>query len=1006
MSEKAFESFINPDKIYHGTDFWMLNGKLEEDEIIRQLNEMKKQGVYTFIARTYVGLKSDYPGPDFQSKLRVIVDTAGELDMKVFLQAGYMPEDVTGLPKEYSLNYIKIYKKDDIIPDNEKILTSYDDVIFTEWNSEIFLDMFNKDSMDFYIRQSYDEVWSDFHKDFGKTILSIWVDEPSYKGEFLPFPLGIEDMFMEKYGYSITENIPKLYYDIDGYESVRYHYRKLLQDLLEEHYFKGIRTWCNAHGIMASGHLMLEDSLITQISRAGATMPFYKYFDIPGMDVLFTQQNWARGELKNKDDRDYTYREMMMNTPVQVSSIARQEGNEHILCEMYGVTSNNLTFRNQKYMFDFLASHGINHRSVHGIFYSLKGRGKRLYPAHVNYYQPYWNDIHILNDYVASVSRFISLGEAEAETVVIHPLDSAYCEYTCGKATEITGEQKSKINLRKRDASFLNLTNILSLSGCIFDYGDERSIERSGSVDGKFFRIGNMKYDTVVLPDLIEIQKSTLDKIREFSKNGGRVIVLGRTPHLLDGNKVSENLFGDIDNVIYTEEVSQLIPYLKTNKYSLFTEEENRNVMVRRRVDGDSAYYYLFNADGKEEKHVTLTIDGLVKAEMWDAFNKCRKNAKYTHNNGKTEIPVTLEKGSNALIYTEKATDIVTEEGKNEPTVITVSLRPEFDIKRKNPNVLLMEYCSYKKGDGEYSREYPVSAVQQMLVNDDYNGELTQKYTFFAEDSFDGLELALEDAKNHRIFFNGEEVAVEVNGYYMAKAFERVRLPKSKKGINVIELKQDYVPLEKIRRKISSLFETRKGVELEAVYLLGDFSVKAQQEPTRSGDLRYSRRDIILAKEKNSVSGELTKEGYPFFAGNILLSRSFDWKGSTEGLKICLDELDGCICHVKVNGVDCGSFHSYPLTVDISHAVKEGKNEVTFELVNTLRNLLGPWHRPDGEVGAIRSHYGDPDSGWMGIAYDKDTQWYDNRVPDTKFWTDSYMLTPLGLRGLRLEKEI
>ena len=112
MSEKAFESFINPDKIYHGTDFWMLNGKLEEDEIIRQLNEMKKQGVYTFIARTYVGLKSDYPGPDFQSKLRVIVDTAGELDMKVFLQAGYMPEDVTGLPKEYSLNYIKIYKKD------------------------------------------------------------------------------------------------------------------------------------------------------------------------------------------------------------------------------------------------------------------------------------------------------------------------------------------------------------------------------------------------------------------------------------------------------------------------------------------------------------------------------------------------------------------------------------------------------------------------------------------------------------------------------------------------------------------------------------------------------------------------------------------------------------------------------------------------------------------------------------------------------------------------------
>ena len=46
----------------------MLNDKLEADELIHQLREMKKQGVYTFIARTYIGLKSDYPGPEFQSK--------------------------------------------------------------------------------------------------------------------------------------------------------------------------------------------------------------------------------------------------------------------------------------------------------------------------------------------------------------------------------------------------------------------------------------------------------------------------------------------------------------------------------------------------------------------------------------------------------------------------------------------------------------------------------------------------------------------------------------------------------------------------------------------------------------------------------------------------------------------------------------------------------------------------------------------------------------------------
>ena len=94
----AYESFVHPDPMYRGTDFWMLNDRLEEEEIVRQLHEMKEQGVYSFIARTYIGLKSDYPGPDFQSKLRCIVDTAKALGMKVFLQAGYMPECVLDLP--------------------------------------------------------------------------------------------------------------------------------------------------------------------------------------------------------------------------------------------------------------------------------------------------------------------------------------------------------------------------------------------------------------------------------------------------------------------------------------------------------------------------------------------------------------------------------------------------------------------------------------------------------------------------------------------------------------------------------------------------------------------------------------------------------------------------------------------------------------------------------------------------------------------------------------------
>ena len=77
--------FDNPDKIYRGTDFFMLNDRLDEDELRRQIDEMSKRGVASFIARTYIGLKSDYPGPDFMSKMSAMIDEAKKHDMTVFV---------------------------------------------------------------------------------------------------------------------------------------------------------------------------------------------------------------------------------------------------------------------------------------------------------------------------------------------------------------------------------------------------------------------------------------------------------------------------------------------------------------------------------------------------------------------------------------------------------------------------------------------------------------------------------------------------------------------------------------------------------------------------------------------------------------------------------------------------------------------------------------------------------------------------------------------------------
>ena len=257
----------------------------------------------------------------------------------------------------------------------------------------------------------------------------------------------------------------------------------------------------------------------------------------------------------------------------------------------------------------------------------------------------------------------------------------------------------------------------------------------------------------------------------------------------------------------------------------------------------------------------------------------------------------------------------------------------------------------------------------------------------------------MEDAAEHRIFFNGEEIPSAPCGYYLAKSFEKVPLPDTRKGENVIELVREFEPLSKMKSAIGSLFQTRTGVELESAYLVGDFAVRAVQEPSRTGSLRLGR-EMTVTGETGAFRGELTLDGYPFYAGGMVLTKSFTYHGGGRA-QLALSAMDGAVARVEVNGKDCGIFHSAPYRVDVSEAVKDGENTLKITLYNTLRNLLGPYHRPLGEYGTVWGGYGYPNAAWAG---EGDT-WYLDRVPDSETWTDSYLQTRFGIKGVSLVTE-
>jgi hypothetical protein len=122
-----------------------------------------------------------------------------------------MPEAVPGLPSDHALRYIYPVKKGE--ENGRRILCEKNGLSFVEHNSETFLDMFDAVAMDHYLKVCYEDMWAEFSDEYGKTVLSVWVDEPSYNGAYLPYTGSLEALFEKRYGYTLADKVWMLYYD-------------------------------------------------------------------------------------------------------------------------------------------------------------------------------------------------------------------------------------------------------------------------------------------------------------------------------------------------------------------------------------------------------------------------------------------------------------------------------------------------------------------------------------------------------------------------------------------------------------------------------------------------------------------------------------------------------------------------------------------------------------------------------------------------------------------------
>jgi hypothetical protein len=178
-----------------------------------------------------------------------------------------------------------------------------------------------------------------------------------------------------------------------------------------------------------------------------------------------------------------------------------------------------------------------------------------------------------------------------------------------------------------------------------------------------------------------------------------------------------------------------------------------------------------------------------------------------------------------------------------------------------------------------------------------------------------------------------------------------------KLGENEIELETTVLQSKETYERIknSKIFESERNkltyeIEIEPIYLVGDFSVRfdGEIEPQDRNASFFDGRFTVSAPKKRITLDNIEKSGFPFFSGEMTVKKDFDLNDTNRILGFSPKGINAI--RITVNGKPIKTLMWAPFTVDISEHMAIGKNTVELTLVNNLRNLMGPHHHTGGEL--------------------------------------------------------
>ncbi|MEK6794672.1 MAG: glycosyl hydrolase [Spirochaetota bacterium] len=1001
MTSLNRNDFRDPPPAWRSVPFWSLNDDLAPGEIERQLIAFKKGGFGGSYLHSRIGLLTEYLGDDWWKAMDAGVKASEKLGIEAWFYdedkwpSGFAGGIVPLASEDYHARYIVRLVKGDAVPPHGELLTEDERYQYysckakmgNAWfNGTCWVDLMNPATVKAFIDSSYKPYAERYRSKIGKSVHGIFTDEPqiSPRNECrntgsLPYSPLTRDAFKAQHGYDFVGNIASLFDDVGDFASVRYDYFRTISRQFEMSFSKQIGDYCESTGLTWTGHFNGENSFRTVMLNVGNMMAHYRHMQRPGIDHLGLHISGVVFMMKS------------------LSSVANQYGRDRRLSEMFGISGQNMNFEDRKWIADCHAVLGVNHICPHLSLYSMKGCRKRDYPPTISPQQPYWSFNKPVEDYMARTSYLSSVGTYAAEMLVLVPLESAYVDYANGTEPGKTGDERFNAFTRTLDTLLAHQRD--------YDLGDEEIISEKGMVKDDALQIGDMQYRAVMLPYLRTIRASTIAVLEKFAAEKGIILAAGALPDLVDGRKNDDMIrrLTAITRVLPENDVAAALAAAVPPRVNVVGTNK-ANVWVSRRLLPGGSMTMFFNRSRLENADVSVTLCDMENPVLWDpASGEC-----FSLDVKDGSVRVTLAPAQSVFIATGSAskTKIAGRYCSASKGEIAAALSGVWRGKRLDPNAITLDFARYSISGASFSAAEPVLGIHERLTRQVYNGTLMLAFDVAVETTPKNCALVIEQPEMYTsITVNGSTVAFGKD-IYRDISFRKTDVTKHmKSGTNTVELSLDYTPPKPTSRDARE----RYGSEIESIYLIGDFGVRANASAVPARSIRNERGDLparpvhrfssfSIVDEREEFDGDLAVSGYPFYAGAFELKRSFTLTPE-KGRRYVLTfpDAEATVITAVVNGKKLPPTAWSPWEIDITSAVRAGENSMTLTLVNSLRNLLGPHHHIGGELIAVGPVSFTGRGGWPSLT-DGDNDWFDVRKNGTtKIWTDDYHHIPFGL---------